>query len=176
MVNPRLDTSANRPSAAAIRYVLFMSCLLRKGRGVVNPCGTPAHRRPSVTGERRPERPRLVGPEPLHVTRGRYTSRGHARWGRGGRPRPASLGVVVCAPRTAGHTRPGFAAEGCNGRPLEWRRRACRPGERVMTGTDCPGRGELARFAVGDLDGADLARVAAHVEHCSACESALGAL
>jgi hypothetical protein len=42
-----------------------------------------------------------------------------------------------------------------------------------MTPNGCPDRDELARFAVGDLDGPDLSRVAGHVEHCAACESAL---
>ena len=42
-----------------------------------------------------------------------------------------------------------------------------------MTETDCPSREDLTRFAVGDLDGAALARVAGHVEHCPACDSAL---
>src|SRR5262245_14111057 len=42
-----------------------------------------------------------------------------------------------------------------------------------MTSNGCPDRDELARFAVGDLDGPDLSRVAGHVEHCAECESAL---
>jgi hypothetical protein len=42
-----------------------------------------------------------------------------------------------------------------------------------MPGTDCPSREELTRFAVGDLAGAALAQLAAHVEHCTACESVL---
>src|SRR5262249_31126119 len=46
----------------------------------------------------------------------------------------------------------------------------------VMTGTSCPDRDELARFAVGDLDGPALIRIARHVEHCPTCESALEAL
>src|SRR5207248_5008882 len=45
-----------------------------------------------------------------------------------------------------------------------------------VTGTACPSRAELARFALGDLDAAALARVAGHVEHCPACESALQTL
>jgi eukaryotic-like serine/threonine-protein kinase len=45
-----------------------------------------------------------------------------------------------------------------------------------MTGTSCPDRDELARFAVGDLDGPALVRIARHVEHCPTCESALEAL
>ena len=45
-----------------------------------------------------------------------------------------------------------------------------------MGGTDCPGRGELARFAVGDLDPAAFARVAGHVEGCPACEALLPGL
>src|SRR6476620_6048481 len=46
----------------------------------------------------------------------------------------------------------------------------------VMTGTNCPGGEELARFAVGDLDGPALVRSARHVEHCPACERALESL
>ncbi len=42
-----------------------------------------------------------------------------------------------------------------------------------MSDTDCPSREELARFAVGDLGGAALARVAGHVERCPGCESTL---
>jgi tRNA A-37 threonylcarbamoyl transferase component Bud32 len=42
-----------------------------------------------------------------------------------------------------------------------------------MIGTGCPSREELARFAVGDLDGPALVRVARHVEHCHACEAVL---
>jgi eukaryotic-like serine/threonine-protein kinase len=45
-----------------------------------------------------------------------------------------------------------------------------------MIGTGCPDRDELARFAVGDLDAAALARVARHVEHCTACETTLQGL
>jgi hypothetical protein len=45
-----------------------------------------------------------------------------------------------------------------------------------MTGTSCPDRDDLARFAVGDLDGPALIRIARHVEHCPVCESALEAL
>jgi eukaryotic-like serine/threonine-protein kinase len=45
-----------------------------------------------------------------------------------------------------------------------------------MSANGCPDRDELARFAVGDLDGSDLTRVAGHVEHCPACESALQTL
>jgi len=45
-----------------------------------------------------------------------------------------------------------------------------------MTGTSCPDRDELARFAVGDLDGPALVRIARHVEHCPTCELALEAL
>ena len=37
----------------------------------------------------------------------------------------------------------------------------------------CPPRDELVRFAVGDLDGAALARVAEHVEHCPSCNALL---
>jgi tRNA A-37 threonylcarbamoyl transferase component Bud32 len=40
----------------------------------------------------------------------------------------------------------------------------------------CPRRDELTRFAVGNLDGAELARVAAHVEHCPICDATLQAL
>src|SRR5262245_14386634 len=42
-----------------------------------------------------------------------------------------------------------------------------------MTPNGCPERDELARFAVGDLDGPNLSRVAGHVERCAECESAL---
>src|SRR5262249_59936698 len=42
-----------------------------------------------------------------------------------------------------------------------------------MTPNGCPDRDELARFAVGDLDGPNLSRVAGHVERCAECESAL---
>src|SRR5271168_1217094 len=42
--------------------------------------------------------------------------------------------------------------------------------------TDCPGQGELARFAVGDLPRSALARLSGHLEHCAACERALEAL
>lgn len=45
-----------------------------------------------------------------------------------------------------------------------------------MSAGDCPAPDALARFAVGDLDSNDLARVAAHVEGCLACEVALQAL
>jgi hypothetical protein len=45
-----------------------------------------------------------------------------------------------------------------------------------MSEPNCPGRDELTRFAVGDLAAADLARLAAHVEHCTACEAALRVL
>jgi tRNA A-37 threonylcarbamoyl transferase component Bud32 len=45
-----------------------------------------------------------------------------------------------------------------------------------MNATGCPAPAELARFAVGDLSGPELARVADHVEHCPACEAALRAL
>jgi tRNA A-37 threonylcarbamoyl transferase component Bud32 len=39
--------------------------------------------------------------------------------------------------------------------------------------TDCPSRDDLRRFAVGDLSGGALVRVAEHVEHCADCESTL---
>jgi tRNA A-37 threonylcarbamoyl transferase component Bud32 len=42
-----------------------------------------------------------------------------------------------------------------------------------MSPTHCPAATELSRFALGDLSGADFARLAAHVEQCSTCESAL---
>ena len=42
--------------------------------------------------------------------------------------------------------------------------------------TDCPGQGELARFAVGDVPRSALARLSGHLEHCAACERALEAL
>ena len=42
-----------------------------------------------------------------------------------------------------------------------------------MIGTGCPDRDELARFAVGDLDGPALVRLARHIEHCPACETVL---
>jgi serine/threonine protein kinase len=42
-----------------------------------------------------------------------------------------------------------------------------------VTGTACPSREELARFAVGDLAAAPFARVAGHVEECPACDAAL---
>jgi serine/threonine protein kinase len=45
-----------------------------------------------------------------------------------------------------------------------------------MNATGCPGPAELARFAVGELSGPELARLAEHVEHCPACEAALRAL
>src|SRR5690242_140503 len=41
---------------------------------------------------------------------------------------------------------------------------------------DCPSPEELARFAVGDLDAAAFARLAAHVERCPRCETSLQAL
>ena len=40
---------------------------------------------------------------------------------------------------------------------------------------NCPDPNVLARFAVGDLDAAEFARVAGHVEHCPACDAALQA-
>jgi tRNA A-37 threonylcarbamoyl transferase component Bud32 len=40
----------------------------------------------------------------------------------------------------------------------------------------CPNPEELARFAVGDLDAAAFARLAAHVERCPRCETGLQAL
>jgi serine/threonine protein kinase len=45
-----------------------------------------------------------------------------------------------------------------------------------MQPTDCPNRAELEGFVVGTLPGADLARVANHVECCPICEEALDAL
>ena len=42
-----------------------------------------------------------------------------------------------------------------------------------MPTSPCPRRDELVRFAVGDLDGAALARVGTHVESCSICEATL---
>ena len=45
-----------------------------------------------------------------------------------------------------------------------------------MSDAPCPNPDALARFAVGDLDSAEFARVAAHVEGCAACEAALQAL
>src|SRR5438445_5758818 len=41
---------------------------------------------------------------------------------------------------------------------------------------DCPDRGELAAFVAGNLSATAFERIARHVEHCSACETALGAL
>ena len=40
----------------------------------------------------------------------------------------------------------------------------------------CPTREELTRFALGDLGGAALTKVAGHVEHCSLCEAMLAEL
>jgi hypothetical protein len=45
-----------------------------------------------------------------------------------------------------------------------------------MSQSDCPHPDALARFAVGDLDAGEFARLAAHVEHCPACDAALQAL
>ncbi|HUY35258.1 MAG TPA: protein kinase [Pirellulales bacterium] len=45
-----------------------------------------------------------------------------------------------------------------------------------MNQTHCPTEAELSRFALGDLPRLVLARLAEHVEHCPACETALGAL
>jgi serine/threonine protein kinase len=45
-----------------------------------------------------------------------------------------------------------------------------------MTGSDCPAPEVLARFAIGDIDAHDFARLAAHVEQCPVCELALQAL
>ncbi len=45
-----------------------------------------------------------------------------------------------------------------------------------MSEMHCPDREVLARFAVGDLPAAELARVAAHVERCPGCESVLRTL
>jgi serine/threonine protein kinase len=45
-----------------------------------------------------------------------------------------------------------------------------------MTPDNCPRQTELAGFALGNLSRSRLARVADHVEHCAACESALCAL
>jgi tRNA A-37 threonylcarbamoyl transferase component Bud32 len=45
-----------------------------------------------------------------------------------------------------------------------------------MSESNCPGRDELTRFAVGDLDASALSRLAAHVEHCPTCEATLQAL
>ncbi len=42
-----------------------------------------------------------------------------------------------------------------------------------MNPTDCPCRDDLSRFAVGDLSGDALVRVARHVERCAACEATL---
>src|SRR5436305_578311 len=47
-------------------------------------------------------------------------------------------------------------------------------GERRMNATGCPGPAELARFAVGDLGPPDLARLAQHVDHCPAGQTADG--
>jgi hypothetical protein len=44
-----------------------------------------------------------------------------------------------------------------------------------MNGSVCPGREELGRFAVGDLDALTFARIAAHVERCRTCDAALQA-
>ncbi|HEY1858916.1 MAG TPA: hypothetical protein VGG61_01095, partial [Gemmataceae bacterium] len=40
----------------------------------------------------------------------------------------------------------------------------------------CPDPTELAGFAAGNLSGKVFARIAGHIERCSACETALGAL
>ena len=45
-----------------------------------------------------------------------------------------------------------------------------------MSQLDCPTQAELSRFALGDLPRLVLARLAEHVEHCPACETALGAV
>ncbi|MDB5313625.1 MAG: hypothetical protein JWO38_7827 [Gemmataceae bacterium] len=45
-----------------------------------------------------------------------------------------------------------------------------------MSGTGCPGREDLARFSVGDLEDGDLARVASHIEQCAVCEAVLDVL
>src|SRR5579864_4354364 len=45
-----------------------------------------------------------------------------------------------------------------------------------MSQLDCPTQAELSRFALGDLPRPILARLAEHVEHCPACETALGAV
>jgi hypothetical protein len=42
-----------------------------------------------------------------------------------------------------------------------------------MTAAGCPDSATLRRFAVGDLSGTTLGRVAGHVEHCPGCEAAL---
>src|SRR5262245_41526060 len=41
---------------------------------------------------------------------------------------------------------------------------------------DCPNQEQLAEFVVGNLPRAVFSRVAEHVEHCAACETALRAL
>ena len=45
-----------------------------------------------------------------------------------------------------------------------------------MSSTNCPSREELSRFAVGNLDARIFPGIAAHVEHCRACEATLQAL
>jgi serine/threonine protein kinase len=45
-----------------------------------------------------------------------------------------------------------------------------------VTSLDCPDRAELAEFRTGNLSGPALERIAAHVQRCGACETALGAL
>jgi eukaryotic-like serine/threonine-protein kinase len=45
-----------------------------------------------------------------------------------------------------------------------------------MSATNCPERETLARFAIGDLDAAEFARISTHVEQCHACEVALQTL
>ena len=42
--------------------------------------------------------------------------------------------------------------------------------------TDCPPPADLPVFHAGDLPPADIDRVAAHLEHCPACQAALAAL
>jgi hypothetical protein len=52
---------------------------------------------------------------------------------------------------------------------LEWWHREVS----IVNGADCPSREELTRFAVGDLGGAALARVADHVGRCPGCDTTL---
>jgi eukaryotic-like serine/threonine-protein kinase len=45
-----------------------------------------------------------------------------------------------------------------------------------VTSQNCPEQAELIEFRTGNLSGPALDRIAAHVQHCAACETALGAL
>jgi serine/threonine protein kinase len=45
-----------------------------------------------------------------------------------------------------------------------------------VTSLNCPEPAELAEFRTGNLSGAALERIADHVQHCGACETALGVL